>query len=155
SPRVRRPARQDGVVTVRLTPGRGRGDSSLVLFDYGERRSANAWKARSEAPRPSASAEAIRRPGTGSGQRHRGPQRLLGGRAEGDGSRRRRHGRRGARRIGARQHGSLIAPGAPRDTPSVRLRRKIAVAVRPAAAAYDALVEHPRLRELWPEYLVQ
>ena len=25
----------------------------------------------------------------------------------------------------------------------------------PAAAAYDALVGHPRIRELWPEYLVQ
>lgn len=29
------------------------------------------------------------------------------------------------------------------------------MAIRPLATAYDALVEHPRLAELWPEYLIQ
>jgi Iron-containing redox enzyme len=37
---------------------------------------------------------------------------------------------------------------------SATLRRVIAGAVGPYAAACTALVEHPRLRELWPEYLV-
>ena len=40
------------------------------------------------------------------------------------------------------------------DTPSSRLRRKLGLLVAPFAVTYDALVEHPRLRELWPEYLV-
>jgi hypothetical protein len=39
-------------------------------------------------------------------------------------------------------------------TPSVRLRRKLALAVGPLGAACTALVEDPRLAELWPEYLV-
>jgi len=39
-------------------------------------------------------------------------------------------------------------------TPSIRLRRKLALAVGPLASACTALVEHPRLAELWPEYLV-
>jgi len=34
------------------------------------------------------------------------------------------------------------------------MRRTIALAVDPYAAACTRLVEHPRLRELWPEYLV-
>jgi hypothetical protein len=37
---------------------------------------------------------------------------------------------------------------------STRLRLKIDFLVRPFARAYDALVEHPRLPELWPEYLI-
>jgi len=34
------------------------------------------------------------------------------------------------------------------------VRRKLAAEVAPLSAACTALVEHPRLRELWPEYLV-
>jgi hypothetical protein len=41
-----------------------------------------------------------------------------------------------------------------RDTASVRLRRKIALVIEPYAAACTTLVTHPRLRELWPEYLI-
>jgi hypothetical protein len=37
---------------------------------------------------------------------------------------------------------------------SVRLRRKIALAIGPFSEACTALVEHPHVRELWPEYLV-
>ena len=37
---------------------------------------------------------------------------------------------------------------------SVRLRRKIALAIGPFTEACTALVQHPRVRELWPEYLV-
>jgi hypothetical protein len=37
---------------------------------------------------------------------------------------------------------------------SNRIRRELARAVGPLTAACTALVEHPRLRELWPEYLV-
>jgi hypothetical protein len=37
---------------------------------------------------------------------------------------------------------------------SVRLRRKIALVVEPYADACTELVESPRLRELWPEFLV-
>jgi hypothetical protein len=47
------------------------------------------------------------------------------------------------------------APAARFDTASVRLRRKIALVIGPFAAACTELVDHPRLRELWPEYLVQ
>jgi hypothetical protein len=43
-----------------------------------------------------------------------------------------------------------VAPG----TASGRLRAKIALAIGPFAAACTELVEHPRLRELWPEYLI-
>jgi len=46
------------------------------------------------------------------------------------------------------------APAAQLDTASVRLRRKIALAIGPFAAACTELVNHPRLRELWPEYLI-
>jgi len=49
----------------------------------------------------------------------------------------------------------LTAPTAERpDTISARVRRKLAAEVAPLSAACSALVEHPRLRELWPEYLV-
>jgi len=49
----------------------------------------------------------------------------------------------------------LTAPTAERlDTTSARVRRKLAAEVAPLSAACSALVEHPRLRELWPEYLV-
>jgi len=49
----------------------------------------------------------------------------------------------------------LTAPTAERlDTTSARVRRKLAAEVAPLSAACTALVEHPRLRELWPEYLV-
>jgi hypothetical protein len=47
------------------------------------------------------------------------------------------------------------APAARLDTASVRLRRKIALVIGPFAAACTELVNHPHLRELWPEYLVQ
>ncbi len=40
------------------------------------------------------------------------------------------------------------------STASVRLRRKIALAIQPFTAACTALVTHPRLADLWPEYLV-
>jgi hypothetical protein len=36
---------------------------------------------------------------------------------------------------------------------SARLRRKIELAVGPFAAAFTALVDHPRIAELWPAYL--
>ncbi len=39
-------------------------------------------------------------------------------------------------------------------TPSARLRRKLAITVGPLGRACTALVEHPRVAELWPEYLV-
>jgi heme oxygenase-like protein len=39
-------------------------------------------------------------------------------------------------------------------TPSVRLRRKIGLVSEPFAAACRTLVTHPRLAELWPEYLI-
>jgi hypothetical protein len=39
-------------------------------------------------------------------------------------------------------------------SPSVRLRRKIALVVGPYAEACRALVEHPRVAELWPAYLI-
>jgi len=49
----------------------------------------------------------------------------------------------------------LTAPTAERpDTISARVRRKLAAEVAPLSAACTALVEHPGLRELWPEYLV-
>ena len=38
--------------------------------------------------------------------------------------------------------------------PSVRLRRQLALTIGPFAAACTALVEHPRVAELWPEYLI-
>jgi Iron-containing redox enzyme len=37
---------------------------------------------------------------------------------------------------------------------SARIRQELAGAIGPLTAACTALVEHPRLRELWPEYLV-
>lgn len=40
------------------------------------------------------------------------------------------------------------------ETPSTRLRGKIALAVGPYTAVCTALVEDPALRELWPEYLL-
>jgi len=46
------------------------------------------------------------------------------------------------------------APVAELETSSTRIRRELAAAVGPLTAACTALVEHPRLRELWPEYLV-
>lgn len=47
------------------------------------------------------------------------------------------------------------APVAERlETTSRRVRQQLADAVGPLSAACTALVEHPRLRELWPEYLV-
>ena len=46
------------------------------------------------------------------------------------------------------------APIAEPGTASARIRRELAAAVGPLSAACTALVEHPRLRELWPEYLV-
>jgi hypothetical protein len=46
------------------------------------------------------------------------------------------------------------APVAAEPRASVRLRRKIALAVQPYSAACTALVSHPQLRELWPEFLI-
>ena len=37
---------------------------------------------------------------------------------------------------------------------SARIRRELARAVGPLTAACTALVDHPRLRDVWPEYLV-
>jgi hypothetical protein len=37
---------------------------------------------------------------------------------------------------------------------SFRLRQKLSLAIGPFAAACTALVDHPRLAELWPDYLV-
>src|SRR6185312_5836388 len=37
---------------------------------------------------------------------------------------------------------------------SHRLRRKIDLVIGPFASACEALVEHPQLPELWPEYLI-
>ena len=44
--------------------------------------------------------------------------------------------------------------GARAVTASVRLRRKIELVISPFASACAALLTHPRLRELWPEYLI-
>jgi hypothetical protein len=46
------------------------------------------------------------------------------------------------------------APVAAEPRASVRLRRKIALVVQPYTAACTALVNHPRLGELWPEFLI-
>ena len=46
------------------------------------------------------------------------------------------------------------APLAELGTSSTRIRRELAAAVAPLTAACTALVEHPRLRDVWPEYLV-
>lgn len=40
------------------------------------------------------------------------------------------------------------------ESASTRVRRELAGAVEPLTAACTALVEHQRLREIWPEYLV-
>jgi len=40
------------------------------------------------------------------------------------------------------------------ETASSRLRRKLALAIGPFAEVCTALVEDPRLAELWPEYLI-
>ena len=37
---------------------------------------------------------------------------------------------------------------------SVRLRRKIDLAIGPFSAAFTKLVDHPRIAELWPAYLI-
>jgi hypothetical protein len=39
-------------------------------------------------------------------------------------------------------------------TPSARFRTKLALVVGPYSEACTRLVDHPRLREVWPEYLV-
>ena len=36
-----------------------------------------------------------------------------------------------------------------------RLRRKLSLAIGPFGAGCTALVEHPQLAELWPEYLIR
>jgi hypothetical protein len=69
-------------------------------------------------------------------------------------------GRPGARRGGRRAplrdvldpltEASVAEPG----TSSARIRQELAGAIGPLTAVCTALVEHPRLRELWPEYLV-
>ena len=40
------------------------------------------------------------------------------------------------------------------ESTSRRVRRQLAALVGPLSAACTTLVEHPRLREVWPEYLV-
>lgn len=42
----------------------------------------------------------------------------------------------------------------PPVTASARMRPKIGLAVGPFAAAFTALVDHPRIAELWPAYLI-
>src|SRR6478672_2738086 len=79
---------------------------------------------------------------------------MLGSRAERDGQGWHEHGGRGARAKSADLRGSLRAANARPETASVRLRQKIELVIRPMATAYEALVVHPRLPELWPEYLV-
>jgi hypothetical protein len=49
---------------------------------------------------------------------------------------------------------SVAVPRARPETTSTRVRRELAQAVDPFAVACTALVNHARLRELWPEYLV-
>jgi hypothetical protein len=46
------------------------------------------------------------------------------------------------------------APVAEPGASSARIRQELAGEIGPLTAACTALVEHPRLRELWPEYLV-
>ena len=46
------------------------------------------------------------------------------------------------------------APVAEPGASSARIRQELAGAIGPLTAACTALVGHPRLRELWPEYLV-
>src|SRR5256885_5150648 len=48
--------------------------------------------------------------------------------------------------------GAETEPQSP--TASVRLRRKIALAIQPFTAACTAFVTDPRLADLWPEYLI-
>jgi Iron-containing redox enzyme len=48
----------------------------------------------------------------------------------------------------------IRAPVAELETTSARIRRELAAEVGPLTAACTVLVEHPRLREVWPEYLV-
>jgi hypothetical protein len=43
---------------------------------------------------------------------------------------------------------------APPDSASARLRRKIDLAIGPFSAAFTKLVNHPRIAELWPAYLM-
>src|SRR5204863_1439089 len=89
-----------------------------------------------------------RRPCDAHRRRDRRAQRFLArGAGEGRQPRRRAHERPDA--AGPEdQRGPLTG------TPSARLRAKLAVLVVPFARAYGALVEHPHLRELWPEYLI-
>lgn len=46
-----------------------------------------------------------------------------------------------------------VAKTSPAASVSARLRRKIELAIDPFAAACTALVDHPRIAELWPAYL--
>jgi hypothetical protein len=41
-----------------------------------------------------------------------------------------------------------------RETPSARLRRKIELVIQPFGVACTRLMTHPRVADLWPEYLV-
>jgi pyrroloquinoline quinone (PQQ) biosynthesis protein C len=51
-------------------------------------------------------------------------------------------------------HAPAAEPLARPETTSRRVRREIASAIGPFAAVCTALVDHPKLRQLWPEYLV-
>jgi Iron-containing redox enzyme len=46
------------------------------------------------------------------------------------------------------------APAVEPATASTRLRAKIGLVIQPFSAACTELVDHPQLRELWPEYLI-
>jgi hypothetical protein len=79
-------------------------------------------------------------------QRHRHAQHLLAAGAEHPGQGGQEPQRR-ERPTGHGHHGGSL-------TASLRLRRKIDLVIGPFASACEALVEHPRLPELWPEYLI-
>jgi hypothetical protein len=56
--------------------------------------------------------------------------------------------------LGPLTNASVAVTRPRREGTSTRVRQELAGAVGPLSAACTALVEHPRLRELWPEYLV-
>src|ERR671936_2290119 len=106
-----------------------------------------------QSARPAPPREKRRRPKFAPRQRHRHAQRLCAAGAERDGQGGREPPGRERRPDPERQGGSLTVDARP-ETASGRLRRKINLVIGPFASAYTALVEHPRIRELWPEYLI-
>src|ERR671937_241545 len=107
-----------------------------------------------QSARPAPPREKRRRPKFAPRQRHRHAQRLFAAGAERDGQGGREPPGRERRPDPERQGGSLTVDARP-ETASGRLRRKINLVIGPFASAYEALVEHPRLAELWPEYLIR